>query len=78
VPRAAELITNFEEQRKQRNAARFDRGEASAVCDACGEASAFPAALNGTTQVCPRCRAYVDVGDDFTESDNDCIPPEDE
>lgn len=67
VHRAAELIAGYESQRKRREEANPEDGEASALCESCGKISTFPAALNGTTQQCPYCRGYVDVGEGFDE-----------
>lgn len=38
-------------------------GPITVVCEDCGKSSVFPPDQNGTTQNCPHCDAYVDVGD---------------
>ena len=43
-------------------------------CEECGESTSFSSELDGTTQHCPHCLAYVDVGelpweDDYGEPD---------
>lgn len=35
----------------------------SAKCEDCNKESTFPGSENGTTQVCPCCGAYIDVGE---------------
>ena len=42
---------------------KIDASEISVVCEECGKESMFAARLIGTTQDCPHCMAYVDVGD---------------
>jgi hypothetical protein len=34
------------------------------LCEECGSRSSLPAAQRGSVQKCPRCRAYLDVGDE--------------
>ena len=70
--RAAELIRDFEERRKLRQTERSSAPDILAVCEACGQSSSFAATLEGTTQDCPHCGGYVDVGDvsfEFTEEE---------
>ena len=38
-------------------------GPITVVCEECGKSSLFPPDQNGSTQNCPHCDAYVDVGD---------------
>ena len=50
----------------QRNAARLSGQHGPALdveCETCGQRSLFPANQTGTVQICPHCRAYVDVED---------------
>ena len=43
-------------------AQRDDSGPAvEAVCEECGRTSAYPSKQRGTVQICPNCRAHVDV-----------------
>ena len=64
--RARAAIDSYEEQtaasaRAEREAA--EAGEPIEVeCDECGHKAVFPAGERGTIQDCPRCGAYVDVG----------------
>lgn len=60
---AAQLIQAFEKNRQDRENPRHSDGEVQAVCEDCGKTSVFPDSLNGTTQECSHCHAYVDVGD---------------
>ena len=66
----------------------FEKGDGSSVnsdspeplspivahCEECETSSEFPGEANGTTQTCPNCQAYMDVGtldwgdEDFGES----------
>jgi hypothetical protein len=68
IERARPVLTDYERRNAQRRSA--ERGEPEAgppievVCEECSKRSEFPAAQKGTTQSCPHCRAYVDVGDD--------------
>ncbi len=76
VQQAAELIREFEDKRRARNHPDQSSGEIPVVCDNCGKTTAFPKSLDGTTQGCSHCHAYVDVGDlpwdeDFGESDDE-------
>jgi hypothetical protein len=61
--RAASIIVKFEEARRQRQQPISGATEIYSICEACGKSSAYPMSLNGTTQECPHCRGYVDVGD---------------
>ncbi len=45
------------------------------VCEDCGESTEFPSSMDGTTQDCPHCHGYVDVGnlpweEDFGEPED--------
>ena len=60
---AAELIRRFEETKRERENHDTSQGEIPVECEACGERSSFPESLNGTTQVCSHCDAFVDVGE---------------
>ena len=72
---AAQLILGFEEQKRQRQDAGDGDGQIEVVCEECGKTTFFSSALNGTTQECSHCHAFVDVGefewdDDFGEADS--------
>ena len=62
--RASELL--FELEARERKKA--EEVEASppivVVCEECGSRTLFPAALRGSVQECPKCWAFLDVGDD--------------
>jgi Putative prokaryotic signal transducing protein len=65
--RAKTLIEEYEDELHDRNAANGvasdDAEPLHVVCEDCNKASDFPASKRGTTQDCPHCGAYVDVGD---------------
>lgn len=63
TPKAVELIRGFEEQKREREQPAASESELYVECESCKNVLAFPASLNGTTQDCPHCRAYVDVGE---------------
>ena len=70
---AAGLIQDFEEKRRVRNTQIEGLGQIEVICEKCGKATSFPVSLDGTTQECRHCDAYVDVGelpwdDDFGAS----------
>lgn len=60
---AAELIADYEEKNKARNEVESKSQDILVVCEECGKTTTFAASLDGTTQECSHCRAYVDVGD---------------
>lgn len=82
IERARPVLTAYDRRTAERLAA--DRGDPAGgppvevVCEECGKRSEFPAAQKGTTQSCPHCRKYVDVGDDVGLDGWDAVPPEDE
>lgn len=68
--RAGELLFQFESRRHQRRSELNDAPPILSTCEECGVTSEFPASQNGTTQNCPKCHAFMDVGsfdwpDDF-------------
>ncbi len=72
---AARLILDFEERKRQRQNPDGGDDEIEVTCEECGRLTVFPGSLNGTTQECSHCRAFVDVGefawdDDFGECEN--------
>lgn len=48
------------------------------ICEECGAASDFPSTQNGTTQDCPHCHAYVDVGNEVSIEGWDEVTGEEE
>jgi hypothetical protein len=38
-------------------------GTVTATCEDCGKASEWPAAVMGTTEICPHCGGYMDIPD---------------
>ncbi|WP_442511484.1 hypothetical protein SH528x_003165 [Novipirellula sp. SH528] len=72
---AGELLRQFEEQRDRRRTELDDKPPIQSECEDCGETSEFPASQDGTTQNCPKCYAFMDVGnidwpDDFDVDDH--------
>ena len=67
--RAQVILEDYERRVADRNQASRERGKPGhaspieVVCEECHQTSSFPAAMDGTVQDCPRCGAYVDVGD---------------
>ena len=64
VESASELLRQFEIQRDERRRELDNQPPIESECEECGIASEFPATQNGTTQNCPHCNAFMDVGDD--------------
>ncbi len=61
--KAAKLVLQFEErQRELRNPDECDT-KIAVRCEECGKSSMFPESQSGTVQECPKCNAYVDVGE---------------
>ncbi len=60
---AAVLIQEFEDKKRARNQPVEGASDLCVVCEECEKTTMFPASLDGTTQQCQHCRAYVDVGD---------------
>lgn len=73
---AGELLRQYEQTRYRRQNQIDASPPVQAECEECGSASEFPASQDGTTQVCPKCNAYIDVGaigwpDDFDFGSNE-------
>ena len=60
--KAAELIRQFESQQKELSPIEVGASILLAKCEKCGKSSEFSADLDGTTQNCPKCQAFMDVG----------------
>lgn len=78
--RVAELLTEYEQHRLQRDADRHtdEARTIETVCEECGQTSKFAGSLNGTTQLCAHCGAYVDVGEFDWPYEDDFGTPEGE
>jgi hypothetical protein len=75
--KAAELILRFEEDNRNRATPDLSGREVQVECEACGKVSHFPSSLNGTTQDCSHCGAYVDVDElDWDEDVKSTQPQE--
>ena len=71
LDRARQLLRQFELQRQTRRRELADAPAIASQCEECGESSEFPATQNGTTQNCPKCNAYMDVGESDWPEDFD-------
>ncbi len=60
--RAESLIQVFESQRDARRKEVENAPPITSECEECGAESDFPASQDGTTQNCPKCYAFMDVG----------------
>jgi hypothetical protein len=66
VDEAKELLTSAENQsllRAVREKRANRTGTVTAVCEDCGKSSEWPAAVMGTTEICPHCNGYMDIPD---------------
>jgi putative signal transducing protein len=61
--KAIALVRQFEENKRKREHPDTSIGTIPVACEECGKTTMFPDALNGTTQDCSHCNAYVDVGE---------------
>lgn len=61
--KAGLLLVQFEVRKNARRKGLDTAPPIESTCEECGETSAFAASLNGTTQDCPKCHAYMDVGE---------------
>lgn len=68
-PAALQLIQKFEEDKRAQADLTSDGQQIQAICEECSEPSVFPAKLNGSTQVCEHCGAYMDVGESDWDED---------
>ncbi|MFN5433536.1 MAG: DUF2007 domain-containing protein [Planctomyces sp.] len=60
---ARELLREYETQRQRQRQAVATGAPIEVTCEACGAVSTFAPELNGTTQQCSACLAFVDVGE---------------
>ena len=60
---AGELLYEFETRRARRRKKQDERPPIKAECEECGAIGDFPANQDGTTQNCPKCHAFMDVGE---------------
>jgi len=62
--RAAHLLLEYEKDKREHdNLEVSGTGEINVICEECSKTTIFPKSLDGTTQDCSHCQAYVDVGD---------------
>lgn len=74
VETATALIREFEQKNAARSQPQTVGTSIEVLCEGCEKTSTFPSSQNGTTQDCPHCGNYVDVGvtdfeTDFGEED---------
>jgi hypothetical protein len=62
--RAKPVLEEYERQAAERQKTAADAPLIEVICEECGATTLFPANQLGSVQNCPRCRAFVDVGDD--------------
>lgn len=53
-------VAAFQSRRQKREQ---QTGTLTAACEDCGKSSDWPAAVMGTTEVCPHCGGYMDIPD---------------
>ncbi|MEM9586401.1 MAG: hypothetical protein AAGA03_03895 [Planctomycetota bacterium] len=73
---AAKLLAQFEENKRAKLRELEDAPSISSECEDCGAFSEFPASQDGTTQNCPKCNAFMDVGTFDWPDDVDLGEPE--
>lgn len=82
IERVRPILTGYEQRNAERRLAERGEREAEqsveAVCEECGSQSSFPASQKGTTQSCPNCQGYIDVGDQVEFEGWEAAPGEDE
>ncbi len=70
--RAAAVVKEFEDKKQALARANANAADIEVPCEECEAVLFFPAAMNGTTQDCSQCGAYIDVGDwddDYEEAE---------
>lgn len=60
--KAKPVLDDYEQRLVERRSSSAG-GPIEVECEECGARTSFPANQNGTTQNCPHCNAYVDVGE---------------
>jgi hypothetical protein len=72
VERARPILTEYDRRNAGRRTVQPEAGPPiEVVCEECGKRSVFPKSQNGTTQNCPHCQAYVDVGGETESGESD-------
>jgi hypothetical protein len=61
--KASVFIQEYESRKRERQSLDTDTSDIAVTCEDCGKVSVFAKKYNGTTQDCPHCHAYVDVGE---------------
>ena len=65
-----QIYEGMQEVRRRRDEVKqLGAKPVEAVCEDCGTASLYPAPQRGTIQECPKCGAYVDVGEPNFDGD---------
>jgi hypothetical protein len=77
---AGELLRQFEANRDARRKELDGGPSITSQCEECGTISDFPLSQDGTTQNCPKCNEYMDIGTlnwpddyDFEEVEKDQV-----
>jgi hypothetical protein len=66
-----ELIRQFEQTKRERDIPNASGAPIQVECEECRKVSTFPPSLKGTTQNCPECNAFLDVGEvDWDEQES--------
>ena len=60
---ALQLVRQFEDLQQKRRKPGTGAEQVAVRCEECGASTMFPASQSGTVQDCPKCYAYVDVGE---------------
>ncbi len=63
INEAAALLAEFDQQKRNRLKTDKTAPPIMSLCESCGAENEFPASQDGTTQNCPQCDAYMDVGE---------------
>lgn len=63
VEAATKLVREFERKKRERAEPENSLETIVASCEDCGDYTMFDGTLNGTTQECSHCNAYMDVGE---------------
>jgi len=74
--RAQTILAGYERRTAELNGRNSDGPPIEIMCDACGRVVMFPAAQAGTVQNCPRCLAFLDVGEDSMSDEWQVTPEE--
>ncbi len=63
IDQARAIIADYERRTNERCQHEPNETQILVTCEECGKDSSFTMAQNGSTQLCPNCGAYIDVGE---------------